>query len=1086
MQHITHIFIGKDLSSFRDQFATTFRKLHPDFESSFFSALLLKKSEDGGYILSPDEAGDSLDAASIDKDNKQNSLRNFFDDMYRRKVTVAHPGNRSLIIVLWAKLYIDDCYEQIVDLVNAIRLCGSNIQIEVAGFTHDAVSCFIANPLDRLSPDLYRSNFDSNIRRLSESRSFLNAFRLIANCNMDGVSLDLNQEAMARICAEHAALLCQHYLSIHPTVIESDEVPFESFGVSSIIFDIDYFKAYIKNRIIIDKMIAQGVDNHSFNINALAQTTNPIVQNIISQIHQFNSKKAAAAKAGLTSSKGAFTITGVVANIDKDVKNIVDSLADQINKLLTQGKISIFESEALLSLFLGEDSEMFDTSAVNAQEVTIDDIINDSATFFMGLDVDKSVLKEVSQDDIKKIRKSMRNIAVANRNREKRLIELNQQISESISDTKHISDDGYRFGETDFKVNIKIDKEPLEHLYEPHDVKVESMDLSDQFAPIRNQGKQGSCASFAVSSVIEVLRHDRNRYSPAFLYWTAREANGETHADSGASLYDVIKGATRKGVCKEESMPYNDDNFSVAPSEAATNEALDCMLIEAKTVEPKLRDIKSALADGFPVIIAARIFDSFSDTRSGFVPHPSGSEVAEGGRTDGHGNHAMVVCGFSDKERVFVVRNSWGPEFGHNGYCYIPYSYAQQFFLQACIITKVSSSGADSHAEKKTLNFNMSDNSIEAAILQNLIAEDNYELQILAEESNNLRTDWAHNIATLGNVNNQIALVSKAKARIDQNVADENEQITQLQNDLPSKVKEYKRQRIKDLIISGMITIITWIFVYFYHTSTIPWIIAAISTLIFIILIGRYSYSWRRYRQNLRDEIQIHANIIDIYKQHKIDLDINSHICGTILRDTENYRLDLLAKFHTLKKFNASWIDVYKDTLQEKEDMSPAVPYPFVSIIRNNLLDRYYDAWSDKMIPSIHLDNIFADFSVTQDLKPIIKDNKSLNDAVVRGLKNFTMKEYIKRTRSDRWQFLPDDNTLDKVLPDLDNRAKPFSPYYKEDTPLEKYIFVDGITQDELIAIARHFTQTPNPISQTNPYAITILNTSRYSISQEN
>lgn len=1086
MQHITHIFIGEDLSSFRDQFATTFRKLHPDFEPSFFSALLLKKSEDSGYILSPDEAGDSLDAASIDKDNKQNSLRNFFDDMYRRKVTVAHPGNRSLIIVLWAKLYIDDCNEQIVDLANAIRLCGSNIQIEVAGFTHDAVSCFIANPLDRLSPDLYRSNFDNNIRRLSELRPYLNAFRLIANCNMDGVSLDLNQEAMARICAEHAALLCQHYLSIHPTVIESEEVPFESFGVSSIIFDIDYFKTYIKNRIIIDKMIQQGVDNHSFNINALAQTTNPIVQNIISQIHQFNSKKAAAAKAGLTSSYGAFTITGVVANIDKDVKKIVDSLADQINKLLTQGKISIFESEALLSLLLGEDSEMFDTSAVNAEEVTIDDIINDSATFFMGLDVDKSVLKEVSQDDIKKIRKSMRNIAVANRNREKRLLELNQQISESISDTKHISDDGYRFGETDFKVNIKIDKEPLEHLYEPHDVKVESIDLSDQFAPIRNQGKQGSCASFAVSSVIEVLRHDHNRYSPAFLYWTAREANGVTHEDSGASLYDVIKGATRKGVCKEESMPYNDDNFSVAPSEAATNEALDCMLIEAKTVEPKLRDIKSALADGFPVIIAARIFDSFSDTRSGFVPHPSGSEVAEGGRTDGHGNHAMVVCGFSDKERVFVVRNSWGPEFGHNGYCYIPYSYAQQFFLQACIITKVSSPGADSHAEKKTLNFNMSDNSIEAAILQNLIAEDNYELQTLAEESNNLRTDWAHNIATLGNVNNQIALVSKAKERIDQNITAENEQITQLQNDLPSKVKEYKRQRIKDLTISGIITIITWIFVYFYHTSTIPWIIAAISTLIFIILIGRYSYSWRRYRQNLRDEIQIHANIIDNYKQHKIDLDINSHICGTILRATDNYRLDLLAKFHTLKKFNASWIDVYKDALQEMEAMSPAVPYPFVSIIRNNLLDRYYDAWSDKMIPSIHLVNIFADFSVTQDIKQIIKDNKSLNDAVVRGLKNFTMKEYIKRTRSDRWQFLPDDNTLDKVLPDLDNRAKPFSPYYKEDTPLEKYIFVDGITQDELNAIARHFTQTPNPISQTNPYAITILNISRYSISYVN
>lgn len=35
--------------------------------------------------------------------------------------------------------------------------------------------------------------------------------------------------------------------------------------------------------------------------------------------------------------------------------------------------------------------------------------------------------------------------------------------------------------------------------------------------------------------------------------------------------------------------------------------------------------------------------------------------------------HAMVICGYSDKEAYFIVRNSWGTQFGDNGYCYLPY-----------------------------------------------------------------------------------------------------------------------------------------------------------------------------------------------------------------------------------------------------------------------------------------------------------------------------------------------------------------------------------------------------------------------------
>jgi len=39
------------------------------------------------------------------------------------------------------------------------------------------------------------------------------------------------------------------------------------------------------------------------------------------------------------------------------------------------------------------------------------------------------------------------------------------------------------------------------------------------------------------------------------------------------------------------------------------------------------------------------------------------------------GGHAMLCCGFDDNKQVFIIRNSWGPNLGDQGYYYIPYAY---------------------------------------------------------------------------------------------------------------------------------------------------------------------------------------------------------------------------------------------------------------------------------------------------------------------------------------------------------------------------------------------------------------------------
>ena len=39
------------------------------------------------------------------------------------------------------------------------------------------------------------------------------------------------------------------------------------------------------------------------------------------------------------------------------------------------------------------------------------------------------------------------------------------------------------------------------------------------------------------------------------------------------------------------------------------------------------------------------------------------------------GGHAVLAVGYDDSKQVFIVRNSWGKEWGDNGYFYMPYAF---------------------------------------------------------------------------------------------------------------------------------------------------------------------------------------------------------------------------------------------------------------------------------------------------------------------------------------------------------------------------------------------------------------------------
>jgi len=86
----------------------------------------------------------------------------------------------------------------------------------------------------------------------------------------------------------------------------------------------------------------------------------------------------------------------------------------------------------------------------------------------------------------------------------------------------------------------------------------------------------------------------------------------------------------------------------------------------------------------------------------------------------------------------------------------------------------------------------------------------------LSEESSRLRTIWAQNIAKLGNVNNQAALVQKCKDKVDKQIKQENETIEQLQSSENDKIKDFKKEYFKKGAILLITFIVIWLFVYWF------------------------------------------------------------------------------------------------------------------------------------------------------------------------------------------------------------------------------------------------------------------------------
>jgi C1A family cysteine protease len=201
------------------------------------------------------------------------------------------------------------------------------------------------------------------------------------------------------------------------------------------------------------------------------------------------------------------------------------------------------------------------------------------------------------------------------------------------------------------------------------------IDLRPVCSPVEDQGPLGSCVGNAVAGAIELLEVKRlskhTDISRLFIYYHARAYINEVRNDSGAYIRDGIKAIRKVGAAREDLWPYVIDKFDDKPSDEAYADAAD-RKFKAYYRVLTLNAMLNALTYGYPVVFGFTVYSSFmSDwtARTGEMSMPRRGDREEGG-------HAVLAVGYDKKKEHIICRNSWGREWGDNGYFYMPMDYA--------------------------------------------------------------------------------------------------------------------------------------------------------------------------------------------------------------------------------------------------------------------------------------------------------------------------------------------------------------------------------------------------------------------------
>ena len=218
-----------------------------------------------------------------------------------------------------------------------------------------------------------------------------------------------------------------------------------------------------------------------------------------------------------------------------------------------------------------------------------------------------------------------------------------------------------------------------------------------QYAPpIQNQGQLATCVGWGVAyaqlstqqnllmDVTEGSQKFFRSMDPYFIYGNIRNF-GDLWCQKGTRISDAMQVLIEKGTKPWVWDPWLTCNSKITFSEFTNALASNYVVSDYYAVpnDDLVLNVKQALYFELIVSVGVNLTESFqagSAAKNGLWS-PSSSEKLIGG-------HAMCVVGYDDSKYggAFEVMNSWGADYGENGFIWIKYSDFKKYVSEAYVI----------------------------------------------------------------------------------------------------------------------------------------------------------------------------------------------------------------------------------------------------------------------------------------------------------------------------------------------------------------------------------------------------------------
>ena len=247
----------------------------------------------------------------------------------------------------------------------------------------------------------------------------------------------------------------------------------------------------------------------------------------------------------------------------------------------------------------------------------------------------------------------------------------------------------------------------LGKIYKKNNIEIPSeKDLSANFPTPRHQGDLDSCVGwtigYAYKTYHEKLEHnwslesDDHLYSPSYIYNQLNEG-----VDEGCYLDEALQLLVDEGCAPLSEMPYDTKDYLTQPTSEQKKIASKYKSDKWWAINKSdINTMKAHIANREPVAIAIPIYLDFLNLNTNNIiwDENNWSENT-------HKFHTVCIVGYNDSKEAVKIINSWGTDWGINGYGWISYDVMKEDCLEAYVMTDLDADDVNMDKQSDKISF---------------------------------------------------------------------------------------------------------------------------------------------------------------------------------------------------------------------------------------------------------------------------------------------------------------------------------------------------------------------------------------------